>query len=206
MGNHYTLSVFSLWSPAEGSKRVFGRAAKSRPDPAKSLYNWLYKNNHHQHISSCLARNKTLMVTDIMLMVTDKMLMVTDKMFMVIDATVQKNHSINHILCEKGFKQLNSILLGNHIVHYQLNNLSLGSSNKQFCQKYWTLLFPSHTLLGQPSTAVWIVGDCVQVIDVSEAQLVYSTSIFKSLATGGNVSQALVSLFSLLVPVSLSQW
>ncbi|KAL8564238.1 hypothetical protein ACOMHN_050849 [Nucella lapillus] len=33
---------------------------------------------------------------------------------------------------------------------------------------------------------------CVlQVIDVSEAQLVYSTSIFKSLATGGNVSQAL---------------
>ena len=33
----------------------------------------------------------------------------------------------------------------------------------------------------------------VQVIDLSEAQLVYNTSIFKSLATGGNVSQALVS-------------
>ncbi|XP_070185455.1 vacuolar protein sorting-associated protein 8 homolog isoform X3 [Littorina saxatilis] len=31
----------------------------------------------------------------------------------------------------------------------------------------------------------------LEVIDVSEAQLVYSTSIFKSLATGGNVSQAL---------------
>ena len=132
------------------------------------------------------------------------MLMVTDKMLMVINTTVWKNHSINHILCEKGFKQLHSILLGNHIVHYQLNNFSLGSRNKQFCQKYWTLLFPSHTLLGQLSTGVWIVGDCVQVIDVSEAQLVYSTSIFKSLATGGNVSQALVSLFSLLVPVSLS--
>ena len=29
---------------------------------------------------------------------------------------------------------------------------------------------------------------------MSDAQLVYSTSIFKSLATGGNVSQALVSL------------
>jgi hypothetical protein len=38
----------------------------------------------------------------------------------------------------------------------------------------------------------------VQVIDVSEAQLVYSTSIFKSLATGGNVSQALVKIFFLV--------
>lgn len=71
-------------------------------------------------------------------MVTDKMLMVTDKMLMVIDKIAQKNLSISHILREKGFKQLNSILLGNSIVHvhYQLNNFSLGSRNKQFCQKY----------------------------------------------------------------------
>ena len=32
-----------------------------------------------------------------------------------------------------------------------------------------------------------------QVIDISEVQLIYNTSFFKSLATGGNVSRALVS-------------
>ena len=30
------------------------------------------------------------------------------------------------------------------------------------------------------------------LIDISELQMVYNTSFFKSLATGGNVSQALV--------------
>ena len=35
-----------------------------------------------------------------------------------------------------------------------------------------------------------------QVIDISEVQLIYNTSFFKSLATGGNVSRALVSQLS----------
>jgi hypothetical protein len=34
----------------------------------------------------------------------------------------------------------------------------------------------------------------LQIIDMSEVQLIYNTSFFKSLATGGNVSQALVSV------------
>ena len=33
----------------------------------------------------------------------------------------------------------------------------------------------------------------LEVVDLADVQLVYSTSFYKSLATGGNVSQALVS-------------
>ena len=38
--------------------------------------------------------------------------------------------------------------------------------------------------------------DELEVIDLVDVQLVYSTSFYKSLATGGNVSKALVSIFS----------
>ena len=34
----------------------------------------------------------------------------------------------------------------------------------------------------------------LEVVDLVDVQLVYSTSFYKSLATGGNVSKALVSL------------
>ena len=36
--------------------------------------------------------------------------------------------------------------------------------------------------------------ETLEIVDVTMAQLVYSTSFYKSLATGGNVSEALVRL------------
>ena len=44
--------------------------------------------------------------------------------------------------------------------------------------------------------------EVLEVIDVSGTQLVYGTSYFKSLATGGNVSQALVSRLINLLTLS----
>ena len=35
----------------------------------------------------------------------------------------------------------------------------------------------------------------LEVVDMADIQLTYSTSFYKSLATGGNVSRALVSIF-----------
>ena len=37
-----------------------------------------------------------------------------------------------------------------------------------------------------------MVRELLQVLDLSSVQLVYSSSYFKSLSTGGNVSKALV--------------
>ena len=39
----------------------------------------------------------------------------------------------------------------------------------------------------------------LQVLDLSSVQLVYSSSYFKSLSTGGNVSKALVRILPLIV-------
>ena len=39
----------------------------------------------------------------------------------------------------------------------------------------------------------------LEVIDISGVELVYSTSFYKSLATGGNVSEALVRQFDRLM-------
>ena len=39
----------------------------------------------------------------------------------------------------------------------------------------------------------------LQVLDLSSVQLVYSSSYFKSLSTGGNVSKALVRILLLIV-------
>ncbi len=36
---------------------------------------------------------------------------------------------------------------------------------------------------------------CVQVLDLKQVELVYSSSFFKSIETGGNVSRALVSTY-----------
>lgn len=42
----------------------------------------------------------------------------------------------------------------------------------------------------------------LETVEISEVQLVYNSSHFKSLATGGNVSQALVRI----VPLIRSSW
>lgn len=51
----------------------------------------------------------------------------------------------------------------------------------------------------------WHVVAChdvgvAQVVDISSVELIYSSSFFKSLATGGNVSKALVMSFSGCLP------